>query len=114
MQEYFRHLNGYYDEIYVLSVKHAEKRRKVFEERFKGLDYSFFFGADKKEFSTEDLVEKNIYNETLTKKNHRYSKLMMQGEIACAWSHKLVYEDVLQKNYERVLIFEDDAVPDTE
>ena len=36
----------------------------------------------------------------------------MHGEIACSWSHKMMYKDMLTKNYNRVLIFEDDAVPD--
>ena len=37
---------------------------------------------------------------------------MKPGEIACAWSHKMMYEEIIAQNYNRVLIFEDDAVPD--
>jgi glycosyl transferase family 25 len=37
---------------------------------------------------------------------------MKPGEIACSWSHKLMYEDMLRNGYRRVLIFEDDALPD--
>lgn len=114
MIEGLRLLNDYYDKIYVLSVRSADHRRKQFEERFKGLSYSFFFGADKNEFTTKELVEKNIYSEELTSKHHRYNKLMMPGEIACAWSHRMIYEDMLEKNYSRILIFEDDAVPNPE
>lgn len=107
-------MNEYYDNVYVISVKAAEHRRKRFAERFEGLTYSFFFGADKNNISISDLIEKNIYNEELTKKNHRYTKTMMAGEIACALSHRMIYEDMLQNNYSRILIFEDDAVPDPE
>lgn len=114
MQEYFRLLNKYYDNIYVLSVRSAEVRRKLFEERFAGLNYSFFYGADKNGFTAKELIEKNIYDEELTKKHHRYTKVMKPGEIACAWSHRLMYEDMLKNNYDRVIIFEDDAVPDPE
>jgi glycosyl transferase, family 25 len=114
MIEGLRFLNDYYDKTYVLSVQSADGRRKLFEERFKGLNYSFFFGADKKDFTTKELVEKNIYSEELASKHHRYNKLMMPGEIACAWSHRMVYEDMLEKNYSRALIFEDDAVPDAD
>jgi glycosyl transferase, family 25 len=114
MQEYFQHLNNYYDKIYVLSVDGAGERRKLFAERFAGLDYSFFFGADKNNFTIEELESKNIYSEELTKKHHRYTKVMKPGEIACSWSHRMMYEDMLKNNYERVLIFEDDAVPDPE
>lgn len=106
-------LNDYYDKVYVLSVQSADHRRKLFEQRFNGLDYTFFFGADKNQFTTKELVEKNIYSEELTSKNHRYNKFMMPGEIACAWSHRMIYEDMLKKNYSRILVFEDDAVPNS-
>ncbi len=114
MKNHLKLLNSYYDKVYVISVKAAEDRRERFKERFAGLDFTFFFGADKNELSIKELVEKNIYNEELTKKHHRYSKAMMPGEIACSWSHKMIYEEVIKNNYSRVLIFEDDAVPDYE
>lgn len=114
MQDYFQLLNNYYDKIYVLSVRAAEARRKLFDQRFAGLNYSFFFGADKNNFTTEELIEKNIYNEKLTKQHHRYTKVMKPGEIACSWSHRMMYEDMLKNNCDRVLIFEDDAVPHPE
>lgn len=114
LQKAFNQLNQHYDKIFVLSVQAAAERRELFAERFAGLDYTFFYGADKNNFNIENLVEKNIYNEDLAKKNHRYNKLMMPGEIACAWSHRMMYEEMLKNDYSRVLILEDDAVPDTE
>jgi len=112
MQEFFRELNRYYDKIWVLSVKAATGRRELFARRFEGLDYTFYFGANKDEFSIEDTVSKNIFNDPLTRKHHRFGKTMKHGEIACSWSHKMMYEEMLAKGYEKVLIFEDDAVPD--
>lgn len=112
MQDYFQHLNEYYDKIYVLSVESAVDRRELFSERFMGLNYSFFFGADKSKFSIEDVKVKGIYSEELTRKHHRYNKKMKHGEIACSWSHKMMYEEMMANNYNRILIFEDDAVPD--
>jgi glycosyl transferase family 25 len=114
MQKNFQFLNEYYDKIYVLSVQPAEERRKLFDERFAGLKYEYFYGANKNSFTPEELIKKKVYSEELTKAHHRYSKSMMPGEIACAWSHLMMYEDMLSKNYERILIFEDDAVPDPE
>src|SRR5215204_784503 len=105
-------LNEYYDKTYVISVKSAEHRRARFIERFTGLNYSFFFGADKNNISINELIDKNIYSEALAKKHHRYTKAMMPGEIACALSHRMIYEDMLQNNYSPVLILEDDALPD--
>lgn len=112
MSSDLRPLNEYYDHVYVLSVAVAEERRKLFAERFRGLDYSFFYGADKNNFTVEELMEKNIYGEELAIKHHRYNKVMRPGEIACSWSHRMMYEDMLKNNYNKVLILEDDAVPD--
>ena len=112
MQEYFELLNRYYDKIYVLSVESAAERREKFANYFQGLQYSFFFGADKNKFTIEELVQKEIYSEKLTITHHRYNKTMRPGEIACAWSHKMMYEDIIKNNYQKALIFEDDAMPD--
>src|SRR5687768_12552797 len=110
----FAPLNNYYDHIYVLTIEAAESRRKKFLERFNGLQYEFFYGADKNNFEVAQLERENIYSETLTKHNHRYSKSMRPGEIACAWSHRMMYEDMLEKGYQKVLIMEDDAAPDND
>lgn len=112
MQEYFQLLNQYYDKIYVLSIDLAKARRELFADRFKGLHYTFFFGADKNKFTIEEVKENGIFNEELTRHHHRFNKTMKLGEIACAWSHKMIFEEMLAKNYNRILIFEDDAVPD--
>lgn len=112
MKEYFQLLNDHYDKIYVLSVHAAEERRKLFAKRFSGLNYSFFYGADKNNFTVNELIDKKIYSELLTKEHHRYTKVMKPGEIACSWSHRMMYEDMLKHNFSRILILEDDAVPD--
>ncbi len=112
MQEYFQALNRYYDKIYVLSVESAGARRDLFAGRFQGLEYSFFFGADKNKFTVEELEQKNIFSGELTRLHHRFGKTMRPGEIACSWSHRMMYEEMISKNYQRILIFEDDAVPD--
>ena len=84
MQKYFQPLNQYYDKIYVLSVESAIARRELFAERFKGLQYSFFFGADKNKFTIEEVEAKEIFSEMLTRQHHRFSKTMKHGEIACS------------------------------
>lgn len=113
MQEFFSYLNQYYDKIYVVSVESAVERRALFDQRFKGLDYSFFFGADKNEFSIEEAESSGTFSEKLARHHHRFGKTMKHGEIACSLSHRYIYEEQVKHNYKRVLIFEDDAVPDT-
>ena len=112
MQEYFQQLNNYYDKIYVLSVGSAGGRRELFADRFNGLDYTFFFGADKDKFTIDEVETSGAFSEELTRQHHRFSKTMKHGEIACSWSHRMIYEEVLVNKYNRILIFEDDAVPD--
>ena len=112
MHPSFEALNHYYDKIYVLSVESAEKRREKFRQRFDGLNYEFFYGADKTLFTIKQAEKDHIYSETKTREHHRFSKPMKHGEIACSWSHRMIYEDMLSKNYRQVLVFEDDALPD--
>lgn len=112
MLEQFELLNQYYDKIYVLSVEAAASRRELFARRFEGLNYQFFYGADKNKFSIESSIQDGTYSDELTRKHHRFNKAMKHGEIACAWSHRMIYEDMLAHHYKRVMIFEDDAVPD--
>ncbi len=114
MTGYFDDLNGYYEKVYVLSVTAAAKRRALFADQFDDLNYEFFYGADKNNFSIEEVEANGTYDPKLAVQHHRYSKKMKHGEIACSWSHRMIYEDMLKKNYSRVLIFEDDAVPNPE
>ena len=109
----FAQLNEYYDHVYVLSVAAAAVRRERFDQRFEGLNYSYFYGSDKDQFTIEQLESEGIFSEALARKRHRFGKTLRPGEIACSWSHRMIYEDMLQKGYERVLILEDDAVPDS-
>ncbi len=114
MQNYFRLLNEYYDKIYVLTIAPATERREKFAARFRGLQYSFFMGIEKKDIDEEKLISEGVYSKELSQKNHRYNKSKMPGELACSLGHKMIYEDMLKNNYSRALIFEDDAVPDAD
>jgi glycosyl transferase family 25 len=110
---YYTILNNYYDKIYVISVEAATDRRQKFETNFAGLEFDFFFGADKSKFNIDDVIADGTYDEKLARMHHRYHKAMKHGEIACSISHRMVFEDMLKNNYQRALIFEDDALPDT-
>lgn len=107
----FLSFNKHYDKIYVLTVEAATTRREKFRQRFEGLDYDFFFGADKTLFTIRQAEKDKIYSETKTREHHRFSKAMRHGEIACSWSHKMMYDDMIRNNYRQVLIMEDDAMP---
>lgn len=112
MQPYFDLLNQFFDKIYVITLQRATDRQQHIEKELKGLQFQLFFGKDKNHFEVADLQQQGVYNEALAKKHHRYGKPMPAGMIGCSWSHKLVYEDVVQQGYQKVLILEDDVVID--
>ncbi|MEO7312768.1 MAG: glycosyltransferase family 25 protein [Chitinophagaceae bacterium] len=102
-------LNTFFDQIYVLTLQRAADRQTQIRTDLAGLNYTFFFGADKNDFKMETLKETGIYNEALAIKNHRYKKPMRDGQLGCSWSHRMIYEDMLAKGYKKVLILEDDV-----
>jgi glycosyl transferase family 25 len=112
LQEFFRSLNNFFDKIYVITLRRATERHEHFTKELEGLNYTVFYGQDKLEFDVEELKKKGIYNETLAKEHHRWNKPMPAGMIGCSWSHKLIYQDVIKNNYQRVFIMEDDIVVD--
>lgn len=106
--------NEYFDHIYVITLRRATERHEKIVQVLEGLAFDFFYGADAKEFNPVDLIEANIYDKVAAKKNNRYNKEMKPGEIGCSWSHLLVYKDMVNKGYEKVLILEDDVFPNKE
>ncbi len=109
-KELFDFFNSYFNHIYLVTIERAKDRHSIIEKELEGLNYELFFGADFKNFSIKELEEKGIYDENLAKQNHRYSKPIKGGMLGCSISHRMVYEDVIKKNYERVLILEDDVI----
>ncbi len=57
-----------------------------------------------------ELSAKHIFDQVSAIKNHRYHKPIILGHICCSLSHKNVYEDIIEKGYQKVLILEDDVV----
>lgn len=107
----FTLLNSYFDHIYIITLERETERQHRIQEVFDGLNFSFFYGVDKKELTIDQLIEEGIYDEAKTISQHRYNKPMNTGQIGCSWSHRLVYEDMVANNYQRILVLEDDVVP---
>lgn len=108
--ELFNFFNTYFDHIYLVTIERATERHITVEKELKGLNYELFFGADFKNFSIDELKSSGMYDEILAKKNHRYSKPIKGGMLGCSLSHRMVYEDVIKNNYEKVLVLEDDVI----
>ena len=107
-------VNLFFDHIYVLTLPRATERHQKLENDLKGLNYTLFFGIDKKNMNLDDLKQQGIYDEVLTIKYQRYSRGMRIGEVVTSMGHKAIYEDMLKKGYKKILILEDDVVGNKE
>lgn len=110
----FQPLNDFFDHIYVINLSRATERQAKIKKDLDGLKVDFFEATDFKDFSVEELIKKGIYDPIKAKKAHRYGKAIRPAALACSISHKRVYEDVLKNNFSRVLILEDDVLPNEE
>lgn len=110
-----RLLESYFDKIFVVSIERAKDRHIRVSKQLEGLAFEFFWGTDKQELDWEKIKTDNaVYDDAKAKKNNRYSKGLNLGEVACALSHRRLYEHIIAKKYNRVLIFEDDVLPVSE
>ena len=107
----FTAFNNFFDKIFVVTLKRSVKRQAHIQKALQGLRYEFFWGADKNDLIIDDLKAKNIYNDAMAVKHHRYNKPMNPGQVGCALSHRNIYDEIVQHNYQRTLILEDDAEP---
>lgn len=103
-------LNQNFDHIFVLTLERAKDRQQAFKKRFQGLNYTFFNGIDGHELDYEQLIKDGTYSEQKAVEASRYHFKMTKGHIACSLGHVLIYQEAIKKNYDRLLILEDDAV----
>src|ERR1700712_5389441 len=103
-------LEDYFDKILVITLERAIERQEQVKKQLSGLSFNFFYGIDKQNLNWDQIIQERVYDDEKAKKLNRYGKGMILGHLACALSHRSVYEHVLEKGYKRVLIFEDDVV----
>ncbi len=105
-------LHEYFDKVLVMTVPRFKERHEKVKQRLEGIDFDFFYGVDKNDLS-EDFIRDNYHYD---KKNslavRQYYPALNSGEIACALSHRKIYQAMIDNNWQHVLIFEDDVVPD--
>lgn len=110
MQNLFEYINCFFDKIFIITIPRATERHQKINEHLKGLRYEFLYGVDGKELNQEKLIADGVYSRKLAQQHHLWNQPMINGQIACSWSHKKVYELQVKEGYERVLILEDDVV----
>ena len=115
---YFDILNKYFDCIYIIIIKrNFEERFPKLKNNFEGLNYKIFEGTDGKELSLEvknNMINKDISIQLLDKffllrYNNKIGRSVTDGEIGCSDSHNRIYKDMIENNFNKILILEDDA-----
>lgn len=104
-------LQLYFDKIFVVSLPRFTGRHQQVEQRLQGLNFDFFWGADKLQMDDEDVRSNGTYDEQRAKKLQRQGKALNLGEVACSLSHRNVYEWMIKNNWKKILILEDDVLP---
>lgn len=95
-------MNNFIDNIYVINMdKDIERLNNIKKECNKNnIKFERFPGIDANKLS---IKEKNKYVTNFCQ------KFCTNGMIGCGMSHIKIYEDVIKKNYNNVLILEDDV-----
>ena len=104
-------LYEYFDKIFVVSIPRFTDRHQRVQHHLQGLPFEFFWGADKLDINLEQAKQSGIYDELKTKELQRQGKLLNLGELACSLSHRMVYEEMIKHQWNKVLILEDDVLP---
>ncbi len=105
-------LHQYFDKVLVMTVPRFKERHERVKERLTGIDFEFFFGADKNELDEKAIQHIYRYKPENTLAVRQVFSSLNTGEIACSLSHRMIYQAMLDNNWQRVLILEDDVVPD--
>ena len=104
-------IQQYFDKILVISVPRFTDRHRRVEEHLQGLQFEYFWGADKLLLDYNTAKADGTYDEQRAKKLQRQGKVLNLGEIACSLSHRNVYSAMIENNWKRVLVLEDDVLP---
>ncbi|MEQ1676823.1 MAG: glycosyltransferase family 25 protein [Chitinophagaceae bacterium] len=105
-------LQHYFDKVLVLTVPRFKDRQEKVTQRLAGISFEFFYGVDKDELDADSISRNYLYDKKLSLSVRQQFKEMNRGEMACALSHRKIYQAIADNNWKRVLILEDDVIPD--
>ncbi len=102
----------HFDKVLVLTLPRSIERHKKVTCRLKGICFDFFYGVDKNDLNANFISCNYLYDKKTSLAVWQVFKEMTIGEIACALSHRSIYQAIIDNNWNRVLILEDDVVPE--
>jgi len=106
-------LHQYFDKVFVLTVPRFKERHEKVNQRLNGISFEFFYGTDKNDLDENTISRDYSYNKKNSLAVRQIFPPLNKGEIACALSHRNIYQAIVDNGWNKVLIFEDDVVPDT-
>lgn len=112
-------INHFFDKVLILTIDRNKNRTDILTDVFNGLNYELFRGVDGSKLVIQDLINRNIVDKSINEIFVNTSALHMNmnvqsihnNEVACALSHKNIYQYVIDNDLQSVLIFEDDVIP---
>ncbi|HUR66932.1 MAG TPA: glycosyltransferase family 25 protein [Chitinophagaceae bacterium] len=105
-------LQSYVDKVLVLTVPRFRERQQKVKQRLEGISFEFFYGCDKNELTPQFIHQHYTYDKKNSLAVSYNFKPLNTGEIACSLSHRNIYQAMIDNNWQRVLVLEDDVVPD--
>jgi len=98
-----------FDEIYLINLKRRPDRLKRMQACFEelGIGYKLIEAVDGKMLTAKYLETLDI-KQCANFRDPYSGRDMTYGEIGCFMSHYKIWEDVVQKNHQKVIVFEDD------
>lgn len=107
-----KYLEQFFDKVLVVSVPRFTNRHQQVAQNLEGFSYEFFWGTDKLNLDEEQVKKDGTYDEQQAIKLQRQGKALNLGEVACSLTHCKVYAAMIENNWQKVLILEDDVLPD--
>lgn len=112
MNNSFHHINNFFDKVFVVSLETSKDRHAWLKEQLEGLNYEMFWAVDGRKYTLDELEKKGLYNHSQYNLNRltkgEYVRPLKLGRVGCALSHLTIYRKIVDKDYGKVLILEDD------
>jgi glycosyl transferase, family 25 len=105
-------IRQYFDKVFILTVPRFKNRHEKVKQRLSGISFEFFYGVDKNDLDENTISLNYSYHKRNSLAVRQIFPPLNKGEIACALSHRNIYQTMVDNGWERILIFEDDVVPD--
>jgi hypothetical protein len=99
-------LNNYVDRIFLINLKHRKDRLQIFNESAKkfGFEYELF-----EAFNGKEKISENFEYDGIKIGSPYGTPNYFKGQVGCLISHLNLIKLCKERNYKRVMIFEDDC-----